>query len=121
MDSPTFSTSSARESFRKLWCAQQQTRPNLLDLLQSHGVRVPEDVVVTGFDGILAGRLSQPSITTVRQPMETMGRAAARLLMDETAAPAAEVRVIRLGTKLVLRGSCGCPGRPIPRVGIFRP
>lgn len=97
-----------------LVCASDQLALNLLDLLQSSGVRVPEDVLVTGFDGILAGRLSEPSITTVRQPMETMGRAAALLLMDETAAPAAEARVIRLGTKLVLRASCGCPPRPIP-------
>ena len=96
-----------------LVCASDQLALNLLDLLQSHGVRVPEDVVVTGFDGILAGRLSQPSITTVRQPMETMGRVAARLLMDETSTPAAEARVIRLGTKLVLRASCGCPARTI--------
>lgn len=99
-----------------LVCASDQLALNLLDLLQSHGVRVPEDVVVTGFDGILAGRLSQPSITTVRQPMETMGRVAARLLMDETSAPPAEARVIRLGTKLVLRASCGCPARPIHAV-----
>ncbi|MET0860852.1 MAG: LacI family DNA-binding transcriptional regulator [Microbacterium sp.] len=99
-----------------LVCASDQLALNLVDLLQSHGVRVPKDVVVTGFDGILAGRLSEPSLTTVRQPMETMGRVAARLLMDETSAPTGTARIIRLGTKLVLRSSCGCPARPIPPV-----
>ena len=99
-----------------LVCASDQLALNLLDLLQSHGVRVPDDVIVTGFDGILAGRLSRPSITTVRQPMETMGRVAARLLMDETTTPGGVPRVIRLGTKLILRDSCGCPPTPIGTV-----
>ncbi|MFP5019039.1 substrate-binding domain-containing protein, partial [Paenarthrobacter ureafaciens] len=35
---------------------------------------VPGEVAVTGFDGIAAGRVARPSLTTVRQPMELMGR-----------------------------------------------
>ena len=72
------------------------------------GVRVPDDVIVTGFDGILAGRLMEPQLTTVRQPMEDMGREAARMLLSRNGEPweKAERRV--LPVRLIVRGSCGC-------------
>lgn len=93
---------------RALVCASDQIALAALDLLTEQGVRVPHDVVVTGFDGILAGRLSHPTLTTVRQPMETMGRIAARLLIEETAQPSERPRIVRLGTHLIVRESCGC-------------
>ncbi|MFS4507104.1 LacI family DNA-binding transcriptional regulator [Clavibacter sp. Sh2141] len=96
---------------RALVCASDQLALALVDLLRAEGVDVPGDVVVTGFDGIFAGLLSTPRLTTVRQPMEAMGRAAARILIDTTSAPQASDPVsLRLGTKLVVRESCGCRG-----------
>ena len=43
-------------------------------------MRVPQDVIVTGFDGILASALAPVTLTTVRQPLGAMGRLAAKLL-----------------------------------------
>ncbi|MFG3341269.1 LacI family DNA-binding transcriptional regulator [Glycomyces sp. NPDC048151] len=94
---------------RALVCASDQLALAVMDLLQAAGLRVPEDVIVTGFDGVLAGRLSRPTLTTVRQPMEAMGRLAARLLYEETLAPSPAPRTFRLGTRLYPRASCGCP------------
>jgi len=91
-----------------LVCASDQIALAVLELLGGQGVSVPHDVAVTGFDGILAGRLTDPTLTTVRQPMETMGRIAARLLIEETAQPSERARVVRLGTQLMVRESCGC-------------
>ncbi|NUS03158.1 MAG: LacI family DNA-binding transcriptional regulator [Nonomuraea sp.] len=76
----------------------------VLDLLGRHGIRVPEDIAVTGFDGIIAGRLSRPTLTTVRQPFASMGRLAVRILTDPGAHPKSYV----LPTRLVIGGSCGC-------------
>jgi DNA-binding LacI/PurR family transcriptional regulator len=96
---------------RALVCASDQLALALVDLLRAEGVDVPGEVVVTGFDGILAGLLSTPRLTTVRQPMEAMGRAAARILIDTTSGPQPpEPVTLRLGTKLVVRESCGCRG-----------
>jgi DNA-binding LacI/PurR family transcriptional regulator len=96
---------------RALVCASDQLALALVDLLRAEGVDVPGEVVVTGFDGILAGLLSTPRLTTVRQPMEAMGRAAARILIDTTSGPQPTDPVtLRLGTKLVVRESCGCRG-----------
>ncbi|SIT67580.1 transcriptional regulator, LacI family [Microbacterium sp. RU33B] len=93
---------------RVLVCASDQLALPLLDLLAVHGLRVPDDVIVTGFDGILAGRLSTPTLTTVRQPLEAMGRTAARLLLDSRGPGSDAPVVARIGTKVVLRRSCGC-------------
>lgn len=93
---------------RALVCASDQLALPLQDLLVAAGLRIPEDVVVTGFDGIIAGRVSVPPLTTVRQPMQAMGRTAAQLLMLSGRDGSDEPSVVRLGTKLILRQSCGC-------------
>lgn len=56
-----------------LVCGTDQTAFGVIRLLEEAGVRVPDDVIVTGFDGILAGRLMEPQLTTVRQPWRTWG------------------------------------------------
>lgn len=91
-----------------LVCQSDQAALVTLDLLAEHGVDVPGRVLVTGFDGILAGRLSTPTLTTVRQPFEDMGRVAVRLLADRLADPAVEAVFRTLPTRLIPRGSCGC-------------
>ena len=50
----------------------------------------------------------EPQLTTVRQPMEDMGREAARMLLSRNGEPweKAERRV--LPVRLIVRGSCGC-------------
>src|ERR1035438_7725293 len=67
---------------RVLVCATDQQALIALDVLRDHGVDVPTQVAVTGFDGIMAGRLITPTLTTVRQPMEDIGRLAVRILLD---------------------------------------
>src|SRR5205823_4157630 len=61
---------------RAIVCSNDQSALGVLDAAGARGVRVPEDLVVTGFDGIDAGRFSAPPLTTVHQPMGALGRAA---------------------------------------------
>ncbi len=49
---------------------------------RDHGVRVPEDVSVIGFDDIQAAAFHTPALTTIRQPLNSMGNTAARMLLD---------------------------------------
>lgn len=95
---------------RALVCATDQHAFATLDALAALGVRVPDDVIVTGFDGTLAARLSTPSLTTVRQPMEAMGRAAARILAGVAGPPPADGRPfdVVFAPRLIVRASCGC-------------
>ncbi|WP_402373062.1 LacI family DNA-binding transcriptional regulator [Isoptericola rhizosphaerae] len=77
----------------------------LVNALVAGGVRVPDDVAVVGYDDIpFAARAAVP-LTTVRQPIAEMGRAAARLLLDEIAEPGREPRDVVFPPELVVRGS----------------
>jgi DNA-binding LacI/PurR family transcriptional regulator len=53
-----------------------------LAVLAAAGRRVPDDVAVVGFDDVPEAALSEPPLTTVRQPIEEMGARMVRLLLD---------------------------------------
>ncbi|MGY5765408.1 LacI family DNA-binding transcriptional regulator [Brachybacterium sp. DNPG3] len=89
-------------------CATDQEALVVLEELAAAGVRVPEDVLVTGFDGILAGRLSSPTVTTMRQPMEEIGRAAVQMVAARIEDPSLEVEHRTFPATLLLGASCGC-------------
>jgi LacI family transcriptional regulator len=79
-----------------------------METLKAAGVSVPGQVAVTGFDGVVAGRLVSPTLTTVRQPMELMGRTAVEILVDAISQPVASPAKRQLPVHLVVRESCGC-------------
>jgi LacI family transcriptional regulator len=96
-------------------CANDQMAIGLLREFRRAGVAVPADVAVTGFDDIYPSRLTDPSLTTVRQPLRELGTRAAQQLLtriNERARPPgdpaeAATRLV-LPTHLVVRASCGC-------------
>ena len=47
-----------------------------------HGKRIPEDYCVAGYDGLDISRYYNPSITTIRQPVEEMAKATIKILFD---------------------------------------
>jgi LacI family transcriptional regulator len=71
------------------------------------GLRVPEDLSITGFDDIDLSRSTVPRLTTVRQPLEEMGRMAVSLLMRLLDRHTVDTLHVELATHLVLRGSTG--------------
>ena len=88
-------------------CDTDQSALAAIVALRAAGLRVPDDIAVTGFDGILAGRIAAPVLTTVRQPMEQVGRAAVELLSQtldgqDTATPAPP-----LTCEVFVGSSCG--------------
>jgi len=93
---------------RALVCASDQHAVELLKVLASLGVDVPGQVAVTGFDGVVAGRLCSPPLTTVRQPMEAMGRLAVNILVDSLAKAEGPPLDRTLPIRMIVRGSCGC-------------
>jgi LacI family transcriptional regulator len=89
-------------------CANDEEALVVMETLKANGVPVPGQVAVTGFDGVVAGRLVSPTLTTVRQPMELMGRTAVEILVDAISQPVAPLVERQLPVKLVVRQSCGC-------------
>jgi LacI family transcriptional regulator len=79
-----------------------------MSALRGAGLRVPEDVAVTGFDDIPVARFMNPSLTTVRVDIAGLGARAVRTLIHAVGHKNAHARVREtLATTLVVRASCG--------------
>lgn len=89
-------------------CAVDAEALLYMDALARAGINVPGQVAVTGFDGLVAGLVSRPTLTTIRQPMVELGSTAASILIDEVTKPSAVPTVKELPVKLMVRESCGC-------------
>ncbi|MEV8585608.1 LacI family DNA-binding transcriptional regulator [Streptomyces sp. NPDC051180] len=76
-------------------------------VLREAGRRVPEDVALVGVDDSAVARHMDPPLTSVRQPIEEMGRTMARVLLQEIADPSGPDEQPRrmLPTELVVRAS----------------
>jgi LacI family transcriptional regulator len=98
--------------------ANDQMAIGVLKALARAGVRVPEEVAVVGFDDIFPGSLCDPPLTTVHQPMRTLGERACARLLERITSPGLRPTVELLATELVLRSSCGCPPGTVIRLPV---
>lgn len=73
--------------------------------LEKAGLRVPEDVMLTGFADLSVASLMTPPLTTVRQNREQMAEAAFRRLMERIANPSLPPCDVFLPAQLIVRGS----------------
>jgi LacI family transcriptional regulator len=78
----------------------------VMEAIRERGLRIPDDVSVMGFDDIPQAAHVHPPLTTVRQPLEEMGRAATRMLLEYIQDPLRPPERVELPTELVLRQSC---------------
>jgi len=78
-----------------------------ISALRRHGLRVPEDVAVVGYDDIALAVHYQPPLTTIRQPIEVAGQALVRALMAQLGGE--RVPPIELPTELVQRQTSRLP------------
>lgn len=85
-------------------CGNDTIAMGVLGSLAPRGVRVPGDVMVTGFDDIPYAELAQPPLTTVRQPQEQLAAEAVRMLTSGFAAEVAPQR-IAISPELQVRSS----------------
>ncbi len=80
-------------------------------VLRANGLHVPQDVSLVGFDDIFAASIIDVPLTTVRQPMYTMGERAAQVLCELTDGKAGEPQLIRYTPELIVRAStAACSG-----------
>ena len=86
-------------------CSNDIAASNLVKTLGKLRVRVPDDVMVAGFDDVrLAGSMS-PGLTTIRQPCFDIASTAFKTLLERMATPNLPPRQILLDTTLVVRAS----------------
>jgi len=82
-----------------------------LAALRARGLCVPGDVLVAGFDDVLAAGALFPALTTVRQPLRSMGEEAVRQALALLRGEPVPARTV-FPAELVVRRSCGCAPRP---------
>lgn len=98
-------------------CANDYMAHALIEQLHIHGYRVPQDVVITGFDDIDTSKHSAPSLTTVGQDYPSMITEAMEMLHQrirakEQGAEPSRPRGVGIPGKLAIRESCGCAACP---------
>jgi len=97
---------SRTRDFTAIFCFNDIAAIGAIRALRDAGLSVPEDVSVVGFDDILGASYHTPSLTTVRQPLEEMGRQGARILLERIEHPSQEfVPEVVLEPQLVVRES----------------
>ncbi len=70
------------------------------------GLRIPADLSIIGFDDIPEAAADAVALTTIRQPLQEMGRIAVRLLIEHIENPDLPSSHIELPTRLIERNSC---------------
>jgi DNA-binding LacI/PurR family transcriptional regulator len=80
--------------------------------LEELGLLVPNNIALTGFDDIEESKLTASPLTTVRQPLEKVGRQAARDMLSWMQVGTLPKNV-EIETELVIRRSCGCTGNVV--------
>jgi LacI family transcriptional regulator len=94
---------------RAILCANDQTALGVIHALGQRGIRVPQDVAITGFDDVPVARHLHPPLTTIRQPMQDLGATAFDALYARISGGGGQRDVV-LPVQFIKRESCGCAG-----------
>jgi LacI family transcriptional regulator len=78
-----------------------------MDAARECGLQIPDDISIIGFDDIPQSSVVFPKLTTIRQPLEQMGKVAAQMLLAQIENPGHTLQRVALPTQLVIRDSCG--------------
>lgn len=95
----------ARPDVDAVFAASDLMAAGAMSILAAAGRRVPRDVAVVGYDDSPVATSTNPQLTSVRQPIEEMGRQVARLLIDAVEGTDRVIRRVILATDLVKRAS----------------
>ena len=90
-------------------CASDPLALGAIRAVRRRGLTVPDDVSVVGFDDSAFMNCTDPPLTTVRQPIEAIGRAAVALLASPMEGATVAAEELFFEPELVVRGSTGRP------------
>lgn len=93
----------------------------VLSAAEIHGLAIPDDLSVVGYDGIRMSEWLRPKLTTVEQPIDALAQAAIVSIMRQlkrgkgAGRASAEPQAVVLPMRLVIRGSTAAPARDVHR------
>ena len=92
----------------------------MMEAARVRGLRVPDDLSVTGFDDTEVATVATPPLTVIRQPLHEMGRVALRSVLRLAAGDPLDSHHVELATELVVRGTTAPPLAELARDGADR-
>lgn len=111
IDAPYYSKGSAKEATDKalnsginptaIMYPDDYTAISAIPYLRKLGLKVPNDISITGFDGVEVSKVMRPSIVTVRQDTKEIGKSCAKLLLAQLSNREVENKRIIVPTKLL--------------------
>jgi len=99
---------------RAIFCLNNTMTVHTFDTLQRLGINMPEQVALAGYDDFMLAATLRPSITVVQQPVDEIGRLAARLLFERLSVNpdgpqhSCQMKAVQVKSRLIIRASCGC-------------
>jgi LacI family repressor for deo operon, udp, cdd, tsx, nupC, and nupG len=94
-----------------IFCFNDEMAMGVLETARRHGLRVPDDLSLIGFDDIRFARCIDPPLTTIAQPMRAIGEGTVRLLLDILGGRTTPPESVTLPHTLVVRESTRPPGK----------
>lgn len=88
-------------------CANDVMASTICSIFMKKGIRVPEDVAISGYDCVMEGQMQSPKLTTVRRRSSDLGACACDTVIDMIDGKAVESEIY-LADEIVLNESCGC-------------
>jgi GntR family transcriptional regulator of arabinose operon len=98
-----------RERPDAIVCANDVTAARLMQTLLALGVRIPEDIRMTGVDDVRYAKFLPVPLTTIRQDCREIGAVAMSTMLDRLLRPDHPVRDVLVRCELVVRNSSGMP------------
>jgi DNA-binding LacI/PurR family transcriptional regulator len=92
--------------FTAVFAHNDRLAKGAISALNEAGLKVPQDISIIGYDDIPEAEFDDPPLTTIRQPMQEVGKAAASLLIKLVEDPNASPQQILFDTELISRSSC---------------
>jgi LacI family transcriptional regulator, repressor for deo operon, udp, cdd, tsx, nupC, and nupG len=92
-----------------IFCFNDEMAMGVIETAKRHGLRVPMDLSVVGFDDIRFARCMDPPLTTVAQPMRAIGEGTVRILLEILRGRATPPESVTLPHTLIVRSSTAPP------------
>jgi len=105
--------------FEALVSSNDDMALSALQELKARGIKIPEDIAITGFDDVEETSLVTPPLTTVHQPLYEMGEKSVEMILSIISGKDVPEKVF-LPTKPIIRNSCGCEFSGIKRAKVER-
>jgi LacI family repressor for deo operon, udp, cdd, tsx, nupC, and nupG len=90
-----------------VFCFSDDMAIGAMSALQENGFKIPDDISVIGFDDIRYASLMSPALTTIHQPLEDIGKACMKSLLQQLNGQPAESNYTELPFTLIVRQSTG--------------